>query len=644
MIRKYLIPSVPRQIRIILFGIIIQFSLLLYKEYHSAYNDLNRNLFIGASSIKHYLGNNFINKNFNRSSMTSEESYEKFLLLHEETIIAGVDYLYVLIKDHDDIVYAALSGTSEDIKELPNNGFWFSLKEAGDSSFEETWEAFDMKEPLFLNSSDRWGKYRSIYLPQVAEDGTIYIAGADIETTAIVRYILTNTFTGFIPFIVFMLFILPSFHFMLKSYDERSRLEDRVSFIAARDSLTGAFTREFGIKVLQRYIDRCVSEKNCLSVFLIDIDNLKNINKSRGMAAGDRMLIILKRLIEMTFRDTDKIVRLEGNKFMVILKKFNLRSTQNIYNSLERKVDNFNRHNKNNYFFRLNYIICDYKGGPLKDFIGDSLARLESISSEKNPEKKQLQDRMFKGIKNREFKTYFQPKVDINTGKISYEALVRWICPENGVIPPNKFISLAETSTLINDITNIVLEDSMHAASILGTNISINLSPVSFNDTEFFNELRERLMVSEVSKNLSFEITEGMAIDNFDDIMSKMNSLRKTGVSFSIDDFGTGYSSLSYLEKLPISEVKIDKSFIDNIDTSETNSVIVEFIVKIGDLNGFKVICEGIESMEQLHKLASLGCNNFQGYFFGKPEPFDIVTLKHFNNEYAKKISGIFKR
>lgn len=249
-----------------------------------------------------------------------------------------------------------------------------------------------------------------------------------------------------------------------------------------------------------------------------------------------------------------------------------------------------------------------------------------------------LKDDISRGIKNLEFKTFFQPKVYFEEEKVGFEALVRWFHPEKGVISPNIFIPIAEESYLINKITEIVLNDSLDAAEILKTDISINLSAISFEKNYFLSSLQKKRDDSRNKNYISFELTERIAVTNFEVTLDKINKFKKSGVSFSIDDFGSRYSSLSYIEKLPINELKIDKSFIDDINTSLVNPIIIELITKIGRVAGFKTVCEGVETQEQIEKLISLGSDSFQGYYFGKPEPLLMVVEKYEKGEYHSKL------
>jgi|GEM_PF-1072119 len=628
-------------VKIVVTGLILQFFLLLHMQYRTISDEINKKLYVGAFNIKYYLGEGFINNGLNINSLTVDESFEKFTSLHEKGIKVGVDYLYLLIKDGDEIVYAALSDTPEEISSVKNNGFWLSLTEAGDDSLEETLKAFEGDKPVYLESSDIWDSYRSIYLPQVSRDGVKYLAGADVTISNLKKEVLLSTLRIFLPFLVLFIVLIPLGKFLERAFWEREKLEDHIDNLNKKDLLTGVYNRKQGLQLLSHYLNRSHSDSRLFSVFLIGIDNLDSINKNLGMKAGDNLLIILINILKLTFRRSDSIMRLEGNKFLVMLEDFDSNSLEHINETIRKRVSYFNKHNKNNYFMRVNYILHEYHGEKTRDFLESALLELRYLKDNKNIEERKLQSDILKGIREREFKTYFQPKVDIEKEKISFEALVRWFHPVNGMISPSKFIPLAERSSIINEITKFVLMDSLRAAEILEKNISINLSQASLDNDDFFGEILEILRSSDYSEFISFEITERSAINNFEEAMLKIKALNNVGSFVSIDDFGIGYSSLSYLDMLPVKEVKIDKLFIENINVSKINSVIVKAVIEMGRIKGFKVTCEGVETLEQIRILSRLGCRIFQGYYFGKAEKLSAVTQKLHSEIYLKKVRNI---
>ncbi len=628
-------------VKVVVVGLILQFFLLLHLQYKTTITEINKRLYIGASNIKYYLGEDFINTSLSEDSLTSDETFEKFTSLHEKGLEVGVDYLYLLVRDGDSIVYAALSDTPEEIGSVKNNGFWLSLTDAEDDSLGETLKAFEGDEIVYLEATDMWDSYRSIYLPQVSLDGVKYLAGADVTISNLKKEVLLSTLRIFLPFLALFIILIPLGRFLTRAFWEREKLEDHIDHLNKKDLLTGVYNRKQGLQLLSHYLNKSHDHSHPFSVFLIGIDNLDSINKNLGMKAGDNLLIILINILKRAFRKPDNIMRLEGNKFLVMLEDFDSISMEYVNKTIKERVDYFNKHNKNNYFMRVNHILHEYHGEKTRDFLESALLELRYLKDNKNSEEKKLQTDILKGIRAKEFKTYFQPKVDIEEESISFEALVRWLHPVKGMVSPNKFIPLAERSSIINEITKIVLEDSLKAAEVLGRNISINLSQVSLDNDHFFGEILETLKNSDYSRLISFEITERSAINNFEEAMLKIKALNAIGSFVSIDDFGIGYSSLSYLDMLPVKEVKIDKLFIENISISKINSVIVKAVGEMGRIKGFKVTCEGVETLEQIRILSHLGCRIFQGYYFGKAEKLSVVTHNLNSNIYLRKIRNI---
>lgn len=623
-------------------GITIQFLFVFNMEKGLALQEVDTTLLRAAKNIKYFMGKDYINSELNSSTYSREEALKIFSSLQDKAEEEGVDYLYLLVRSGDDIHYAAVSDYIEELSEDPNAFYWLSLKDAGDDSFTETWNAFESSENIYLKSSDMWDTYRSIYVPETAPDGTIYIAGADITTTHLKKLILVKTARIIFNFWLFILTSLPLILSFSRLQRERKHYIKQVADLTSLDPLTGVYNRSKGITCLKSELKICLSEKIPLSVCLVDIQNLGYINKKQGLHVGDDILRIVALLLKYTFRKTDKIVRIEGDKFMAILPGCDEKSRSTLTATLLKRVAFFNKHNLKDYFIKLHYFFAEYKDGSEEDFVEEALSHLILQKTQGNTYDTLVQAEMLDSLKNEEFKVFFQPKIYLKRKKVEFEALARWVHPQKGIIPPDSFIPLAERSFLINRITEVVLKNSLEAAGRLNTNISVNISPVVFENHNFVRDMERILLSSPFSNLITLEITEGIAIKNMVSTLQKMSDLKKCGVKFSIDDFGTGYSSLSYLEKLPISELKIDKSFIKNINKHKVNRLIISFISQVGELMDFKVIAEGTEEAWQIHDLLSLGCHNFQGYFFDKPQPLEVIIKK--KEDYLKKIDLFIKK
>ncbi len=241
------------------------------------------------------------------------------------------------------------------------------------------------------------------------------------------------------------------------------------------------------------------------------------------------------------------------------------------------------------------------------------------------------------GLTQKELLVYYQPQINDQGTLVGAEALLRWKHPQKGFISPLEFIPIAEETGLIMDIGEFVLRDACNKIiqwQALGTlfHIAVNVSPVQFNKLNFVETVTKTLAETHADPTkLTLELTEGILVDNVNVVIEKMQELKKMGVNFSIDDFGTGYSSLTYLKRFPLDQLKIDKSFIDDINVDINGQVIIETIIAMADRLGFNLIAEGVETVEQLSYLKENGCFNYQGYYFSPPIDAKIFEDKYLN-------------
>jgi EAL domain-containing protein (putative c-di-GMP-specific phosphodiesterase class I) len=240
---------------------------------------------------------------------------------------------------------------------------------------------------------------------------------------------------------------------------------------------------------------------------------------------------------------------------------------------------------------------------------------------------------MRQGLDNHEFVLHYQVQVNTEGGVIGVEALVRWVSAKHGQVPPLRFIPLAEENGMILQLGQWVLtaacrqltEWSHHPETAAWT-VAVNVSARQFAQDDFVNTVAQVLHDTGARpQNLKLELTESMLVKNMDVIIAKMNAIKALGVSFSLDDFGTGYSSLSYLKQLPLAQLKIDQSFVHDLLTNTNDAVIARTVVALGHSLGMMVIAEGVETSEQRQLLADMGCDAFQGYYFGRPVPAELV-------------------
>jgi EAL domain-containing protein (putative c-di-GMP-specific phosphodiesterase class I) len=245
-----------------------------------------------------------------------------------------------------------------------------------------------------------------------------------------------------------------------------------------------------------------------------------------------------------------------------------------------------------------------------------------------------LEKHLRTALDNNEFVLHYQPQLDIATNKVSgLEALIRWNSPELGFVSPLKFISIAEDTHLIIPIGEWVLKNAclflkkLHQQGYSDMLMSVNISMLQLIQDDFANKVMEILDELKLDpKYLELEITESILMESYEAIAEKLKLLKGKGVRIALDDFGKGYSSLNYLKQLPISTLKIDKSFVDTISADDKNKSLTDLIVTIGITMGLCVVAEGVETQEQLDYLVEHKCSKIQGYFFSRPVPDEAVV------------------
>jgi len=429
--------------------------------------------------------------------------------------------------------------------------------------------------------------------------------------------------------------------------------EETINYLAYYDTLTGLANRNELLKQLDHEIDR-VHRNNVHSALLyIDLDNFKNINDSLGHPTGDLVLIEIAQRLQIEIRGEDTLARLGGDEFVVILTGLSSNSLEalNQARKVTKKLNDFIAQD----------IFVEHMTFNLTASIGISMFSAGADSSHellrfadtamyeaKKAGKNQfevfhkdmstqvqrqlaLEHKLRKAYNNNEFILYFQPKNVTLSGMVhGAEVLLRWHDPENGVMAPGYFLDILESSGLIMDVGAWVIEESLKQLAIWireglwkpQQRLSINISTRQFQDEHFVKSVVNLInKINVPAQCIDIEITEYSLINDVKKSVLKMEELIDKGVSFSLDDFGTGYSSLSYLKNLPVSTVKIDRSFIQDITEDKSNEALVTSIITISKNLGLSVIAEGVETKEQLQILNKYQCEYVQGYYFSKPVP-----------------------
>ncbi len=428
---------------------------------------------------------------------------------------------------------------------------------------------------------------------------------------------------------------------------ERKRAEEQLLHDAFHDGLTGLANRALFMDHLRMTIERSKSRhSNSYAVLFLDFDRFKVINDSLGHAEGDNLLTYIARRLESSTRTGDLVARLGGDEFVILLSEMleegdAVQVAERIQTNLKNPFDL----SGSEVFVSASIGIALSTAGHKRaeDMLRDADIAMYRAKAKGRAQyqvfdqamhdyaSKQLslETEMRRALERREFLIHYQPIINLeNESLVGFEALVRWEHPTRGMIPPFEFIPAAEENGLILPLGKWILREScrqMHhwqkenpSASHL--KVSVNLSTKQFSQTDLAEQIAAALRATNLDPHcLKLEITESHVMENSEQAIVVMNRLRSLGVELSLDDFGTGYSSLSYLHRLPVSYLKIDRSFVMRMTENEENGEIVSTIIKLAQNLKMKVVAEGIETAEQLAHLKSLDCEYGQGYFFSKP-------------------------
>lgn len=615
-------------------GIIINIYIWYYISVQNRKDIIDSKLMYAASNIENLLPKDFHNKKMEKDDYYFDKLYRVFTRMDIEAKKMGVDYIYTFIKKKNEIYYTSLSGNDEEVREDSNAYYFHPLKNTNDSSYNIISSIFDNPRIEFVDSKDQWGEYHSVFMPKTSGDGTFYISGADISKKNM--YMELSKFLYLIMFSVSSIIILSipliSAFKIYKKNNDRG-LMDLIEY----DKFTGVYKREVGFSFLEDCIRLYEMYNIEFAIFIVDINGLKIVNSKEGLKNGDALIKVLANILKQLNKD-DIVFRLNDDDFIVINTRFTDIRETDFLNRLINKVKYFNHHNKRNLYLRLHVVLMKYENQGLDNFIEAAMERLAEAKKKGDYQEATIQYRIKEGLKKEEFFVCYQPKVNIINNKVSFEALIRWKNENGLIVPPDDFIPIAEKSYLIFLLTEFVLDEVLKNIEKYKLEISLNISPIILEKNSFLLHIFEKIKKFEFKDYLTLEITEGVALRNLENTIDKIKKFNEIGVKFSMDDFGTGYSSLSNLNILPMSEVKVDKSFVQMIEERPENRIIIEMIVKLGDVLGFEIVAEGVENIEHLTILKTLGCYIYQGYYFDKAIPIEEVLEKLENNSYFKKI------
>lgn len=448
-------------------------------------------------------------------------------------------------------------------------------------------------------------------------------------------------------------------HFVavMEDVTERKADQERIAFMATHDDLTELPNRNLLNDRLQQAIAHADRQNLKMAVLFIDIDQFKFINDSLGHQLGDELLQVLAKRLVSVLRTEDTVARFGGDEFVVLLPEVvEISDVKTLANNLLGQI-------KKPYVLSGHELMVTGSIGislyPEDANDADDLIQLADSAmylakeqgrnnsqfytpeiNEKIMRRLTLEKELRKALEHEQFVVFYQPKVDLTTNKITgMEALVRWQHPVLGLVPPMEFIPLAEETGLIIPLGEWVMLTACKQMKSWENqfpdliNMSINVSARQFWKNDFIEIIQKVLNQTGISaEKIEFELTETVVMNDIESAIQTMIAIKQLGVILSIDDFGTGYSSLNYLKQFPLDVLKIDRSFISDLESEHSDSAIIRSIIALAENFGLRVVAEGIEDAHQQQILTELGCHYGQGYYFSRP-----VDAKDMTKQLAKQ-------
>ena len=434
---------------------------------------------------------------------------------------------------------------------------------------------------------------------------------------------------------------------------KRKETEAELRKLANTDTLTGLPNRSY----FQTHQQRLVEQKVPHALLVFDLDNFKKVNDSMGHEVGDNLLCQVANRIRTIGRKSDTVYRLGGDEFALVVDDTNdIHTITSIAKEILKTIAQPLKLKNHEIvlYSSIGIVLYPEDGSSSQELLknadtamyhakhsgGNRYKFFNGSMNEQAVKRLQIEGLIRHGLKEDYFSVFYQPKIEITTGKIAgMEALVRFETPSKGIISPIVFIPVSEETGQIIDIGEIVLRKACYATKkwidegMFNGRCAVNLSAVQFTQPNLVEMISGILKETGLAaSNLELEITEGTVMDSPQQAIDTMHQIRKMGIHLSLDDFGTGYSSLAYLKKFPLNTLKIDKAFVDDIEQSEQGRNMVATIVTIAHNLGLQVVAEGVESNQQLSFLSGLRCEQLQGYLYSRPlseKDFSSYLLSH---------------
>lgn len=428
---------------------------------------------------------------------------------------------------------------------------------------------------------------------------------------------------------------------LFKYIDDSEKIKHaELEYKATHDELTQLPNRYY----LINKTDEWIKKYSNFNLIFIDIDNFKSINDSYGHKIGDLVLKEITNKISKSLKKEDLLIRQGGDEFIIFTTEID--DIENYSNNLLNNIKEIFNLNNKQLKITASFGIARYPNDSdnIDDLITCSDMALYEAKKLKNTyviftenvkntllENIYIEKELKTALENDEFYLVYQPQINYDNSINGVETLIRWNNKKLGFVPPDKFIPIVESSGMMPTLGDFIIKTALKEIKQLQTKISfnfqlsINISVKQFLEKDFYTTFIEKVEESGLkSNNITLEVTESIFIDNLDYMVKLLQKLRDLGFKISMDDFGTGYSSLSMLRKIPINELKIDKSFVDDITTDKSAEHMIKTIISIGKILNYEIVlAEGVEEREQVDLLHKFGCNTYQGYYYSKPLKLD---------------------
>lgn len=430
----------------------------------------------------------------------------------------------------------------------------------------------------------------------------------------------------------------------------RKVAEERVQFLAYFDALTGLPNRALMRDRLAQAMASARRKHERVAVLFLDLDRFKLINDSLGHTVGDLLLKEVAERLKGCTRECDTVARIGGDEFVVVLTGLHEASeiASRVATSLSSTFEVMGHSLATSCSIGISLFpdhgddgetLIKYADQAMYSAKESGRNAIRFFSSEMNrqlTERAALENDLRRALEREEFFLVYQPQIETASGALAgFEALIRWRHPQLGLVPPDRFITIAENTGLILPIGEWVIHTACTQAKawldrgLLSVPVAVNVSAVQFRQSEFCEVIKRALAGSGLPPQyLELELTESLLLTNQDVVLSVLQELRELGLKLAIDDFGTGYSSLSYLKQFRVNKLKIDRSFIRDVTTSSDDAAITTAIIRMAKSLNLTVVAEGVEDKAQFDFLRALKCDEIQGYYFSKPDTASAIAEK----------------